>query len=53
VTFESPRPTTYGEKEAWTLTCTSADGTTSRPLQVLVDRGERREVGNACKRAKQ
>jgi Zinc carboxypeptidase len=53
VTFASPRPTTYGEKEAWTLTCTSADGAESRPLQVFVDRGERREVGNACKRAKQ
>ncbi len=52
VAFESPRPTTYGEKEAWTLTCTSADGTQSRPLQVFVDRGQRREVGNACKKDK-
>ena len=24
VTFESPRPTTYGDKEAWTSTCMSA-----------------------------
>ena len=28
------------------------DGTQSRPLQVFVDRGQRREVGNACKKAK-
>ena len=52
VRFESPRPTVIGEKESWTLTCELPGGRETRPLQVTVDRGQRREVGNACKRAK-
>ena len=52
VSFAGPRPTTLGERESWTLTCTRADGTQGPAVAVEVDRGERREVGNVCREAK-
>lgn len=53
VVFRSPDPATYtGIKEAWTLTCSTSGGTPVSARQVVVDRGQRVDVGNACKRAK-
>lgn len=53
VTFGSPTPATYtGVKEAWTLTCSTSTGTQVSARQVVVDRGEQVDVGNACKKAK-
>ena len=52
VRFAGPRPTTIGERESWTLTCTRADGTQGPAVAVEVDRGEEREVGNVCAEAK-
>ncbi len=49
VTFQSPRPRTEtGIKEAWTLTCERPDGTSGTPIEVIVDRGQRFEAGDAC-----
>jgi Zinc carboxypeptidase len=48
VTFASPTPTTFGEKESWTLTCTAPDGS-GRPVAVTVDRGEVKELGDVCR----
>ena len=53
VGFGSPTPGTYtGVKEAWTLTCSTTGGEAVSARQVVVDRGERVDVGNACKKAK-
>ena len=50
VTFQSPDPPSYtGIKEAWTLSCTDARGNVLASRQVVVDRGEQVDVGNACK----
>ena len=35
-------------KEAWTLTCERPDGTSGAPIEVIVDRGGRADVGDAC-----
>ena len=49
VTFQSPRPRTEtGVTEAWTLTCERPDGTSGSPREVVVDRGGRADVGDAC-----
>ncbi len=49
VSFQSPRPRTEtGVEEAWTLTCTRPDGQSGTPIEVVVDRGERFEAGDAC-----
>ena len=49
VEFDSPRPRTEtGVKEAWTLTCERPDGQGTTPQEVIVDRGERKDVGDAC-----
>ena len=49
VDFESPRPRTENpEKEAWTFTCRRPDGQAGTPLQVVVDRGGRANLGDAC-----
>jgi hypothetical protein len=48
VEFASPRPRTEtGVKEAWTLTCERSDNQATTPQQVIVDRGELKEV-DAC-----
>ncbi|HET8821743.1 MAG TPA: M14 family zinc carboxypeptidase [Thermoleophilaceae bacterium] len=49
VTFRSPTPRVEtGTKEAWTLTCVDSQGRVQATSQVIVDRGERAQVGNAC-----
>jgi hypothetical protein len=53
VTFRSPAPRVEtGTKESWTLTCLDARGRVQATRQVVVDRGKRARVGNACARAK-
>jgi hypothetical protein len=53
VVFGSPTPASYtGVKEAWTLTCSSADGKVLSQKQVVVDRGQTYDAGNACQRDK-
>ncbi len=49
VAFASPRPRTENpEKEAWTFTCVRPDGQSGTPQQVVVDRGGRANLGDAC-----
>ena len=49
VTFQSPKPRVEtGIKEAWTLTCEPPGGTSGRRMEVIVDRGGRADVGDAC-----
>ena len=53
VSFRSPTPRVEtGTKESWTLTCTNAEGRVEATRQVIVDRGARANVGNACARDK-
>ena len=53
VSFESPTPPSYtGIKEAWVLSCTDKRGDVVATRQVVVDRGQLVDVGNACKRQK-
>jgi murein tripeptide amidase MpaA len=53
VTFQSPTPRNEtGVKESWTLTCVGSDGKVKATRQVIVDRGQRAQVGNACARSK-
>jgi hypothetical protein len=53
VSFRSPNPKVVtGTKESWTLTCLDANGRVKASHQVIVDRGQRAEVGNACTRSK-
>ena len=49
VTFQSPQPGVVGTKEAWNLTCEREDGRPTVPQAVEVDRGERADVGAACR----
>lgn len=50
VRFQAPRPRTEtGIKEAWKLTCTPPGGRERNPVDVVVDRGGRVDVGNACR----
>ena len=49
VDFESPRPRVEtGVEEAWTLTCKRPDGKSAASREVVVDRGDRVNVGDAC-----
>jgi len=49
VTFSSPnRKVVTGTKESWTLSCLDANGRVKASRQVIVDRGQRAQVGNAC-----
>ena len=53
VVFGAPDPAIVtGIKEAWNLTCTKNDGSIVTTREVIVDRGESVDVGNACKKAK-
>jgi hypothetical protein len=53
VSFRSPTPRIEtGTKESWTLTCLDARGRVQATRQVVVDRGARARVGNACTHAK-
>ncbi len=49
VRFRGPAPTTIGTKEAWTFTCRPPTGAAAT-RQVTVDRGQRLDLGNACRR---
>lgn len=52
VAFAGPEPATYtGIKEAWTLTCRTKTGRLIASQQVIVDRGERFDAGQACNTA--
>jgi hypothetical protein len=49
VSFSSPEPPqTSGIKEAWQLTCTDRRGEVYASRRVVVDRGERVDVGKVC-----
>jgi len=48
VTFAGPKPTTYGPKETWTLTC-SVGSTVKGTRQVYVDRAQVLELGDVCR----
>ena len=48
VSFDSPLPLTRGPQEAWTLTCTDRDGDVSSTRSLIVDRGQRVNVGRVC-----
>jgi len=49
VSFSSPTPRIEtGTKESWTLTCIDGAGQVQATRQVIVDRGGRAQVGNAC-----
>jgi hypothetical protein len=48
VLFRSPAPLTYGIKEAWQLTCEDRQGRVRGTRNVVVDRGDRVNVGKVC-----
>jgi murein tripeptide amidase MpaA len=48
VTFENPLPPLIGVKESWTLTCAKPNGQLVSVRQVIVDRGQQVDLGNAC-----
>ncbi len=48
VTFENPLPPLVGVKESWTLTCEKPNGALVSVRQVIVDRGQTVDLGNAC-----
>ena len=49
VSFSGPEPPqTSGIKEAWQLTCTGGRGDVKASRRVVVDRGEKVDVGRAC-----
>jgi hypothetical protein len=51
VTFRSPTPRIEtGIKESWTLSCVDSHGRLQATRQVIVDRGGRTRIGNACTR---
>jgi len=53
VTFEGPTPPSpTGTKEAWLLSCADKRGNVLATREVVVDRGETIDVGNACMRVK-
>jgi Zinc carboxypeptidase len=51
VTFRGPAPLTYGVKEAWQLTCADEQGDVRATRTVVVDRGDRLNVGRVCSSA--
>lgn len=48
VTFKNPLPPLIGVKESWTLTCEKPNGQLVSVRQVIVDRGQKVDLGNAC-----
>ena len=53
MTFRNPNPPSpTGTKEAWLLSCADKRGNVLATREVVVDRGETVDVGNACKRVK-
>ncbi|HZB77926.1 MAG TPA: M14 family zinc carboxypeptidase, partial [Solirubrobacteraceae bacterium] len=54
VTFRSPDPEIRNpQKEAWQLTCSTRDGAIRTSRSVIVDRGQRVDVGEVCNKARQ
>ncbi len=51
VVFRSPTPRFYGPKESWQLTCEDEDGRVRGNRNVVVDRGDRVNVGKVCSTA--
>lgn len=51
VLFRSPTPTFYGPKEAWQLSCEDEEGRVRGTRNVIVDRGDRVNVGKVCSSA--
>jgi hypothetical protein len=51
VTFASPTPLRRGPKEAWTLTCKDRGGHLRAIRDLVVDRGDRVNVGRVCSSA--
>ena len=51
VSFQSPRPLTRGPQEAWTLTCEDEEGRLQAARNLVVDRGDRVNVGRVCSSA--
>ena len=51
VNFRSPTPRVVNGKEAWMLTCEDEEGRLRGSRHVVVDRGERVDVGSVCTRA--
>ncbi len=49
--FLSPTPTVYGPKEAWQLTCEDEEGRVRATRNLVVDRGERVNLGRVCSSA--
>jgi hypothetical protein len=50
VTFRSPTPRVVNGKEAWMLTCEDDEGRLRGARRVIVDRGQRVDVGRVCSR---
>lgn len=51
VAFANPLPELRtGITEAWRLTCSRPDGTVQSSRQVFVERGQTRDLGNACRK---
>jgi hypothetical protein len=48
VLFRSPTPTFYGPKEAWQLSCLDKQGRVRATRNVVVDRGDKANVGKVC-----
>lgn len=48
VLFQSPTPTFYGPKESWQLSCLDKQGRVRATRNVVVDRGDKVNVGNVC-----
>jgi murein tripeptide amidase MpaA len=48
VTFKNPLPPVIGVKESWTLTCEQPNGKLASVRQLIVDRGQKVDLGNAC-----
>ena len=51
MTFQSPRPLTRGPHEAWTLTCEDEEGRQRATRNLMIERGERVNVGRVCSAA--
>ena len=49
VTFQSPRPLTRNpDREAWTLTCEDEEGRLQASRNLVIERGDRVNVGRVC-----
>ncbi|MDQ5832896.1 MAG: peptidase M14, partial [Actinomycetota bacterium] len=51
LSFQSPTPLTRGPQEAWTLTCEDEEGRLQAVRNLVVDRGDRVNVGRVCSSA--